>query len=174
MATYLGFLRAINLGATRKFPKAAIITAVEAAGFTDVETYINTGNVRFDTPLRSRARIEAALEEAFEAAAGFAVPTIVFTRRELRAIADEAASYDHGGKHYVSLLKDVPTAAAIAAVEAVGTTDEVARVGGRAVHLLLGDNYHEARLTNAVIEKHLGVATNRNLTVIRALAEKWC
>ena len=174
MATYIGFLRAINLGAKRKFPKAAIIAAVEKAGFTDVETYINTGNVRFDTTLRSRAKIEAALEKAFEAEAGFAVPTIVFTQKELVAIADEAESFGHGGRHYVSLLKETPTGAAVKAVEAAGTAEEVARVGGRAVHLLLGDNYHEARLTNATIEKHLGVATNRNLTVVRALAEKWC
>jgi uncharacterized protein (DUF1697 family) len=174
VATYIGFLRAINLGAKRKFPKASIIKAVEAAGFTDVETYINTGNVRFDTPLRSRAKIEAALEEAFEAEAGFEVPTIVFTQRELRAIAEEAASFGHGGRHYVSLCKDVPTAEAIKRLEETSTTDEVAKVGGRAVHLLLGGNYHEARLTNAAVEKLLGVATNRNLTVIRALAEKWC
>ena len=174
MATYLAFLRAINLGAKRKFPKDAIKAAVEGAGFTDVETYINTGNVRFDSTLRSRAKIETALEEAFLADRGFEVPTIVFTPKELAAIADEAASFGHGGKHYVSLLKDAPTAAAIAAVEETSTADEVARVGGRAVHLLLGDNYHEAKLTNAAIEKRLGVATNRNLTVIRALAEKWC
>jgi uncharacterized protein (DUF1697 family) len=76
--------------------------------------------------------------------------------------------------HYVSLLKDAPSAAQIKAVEAAGTADEVARVGGRAVHLLLGANYHQAKLTNAVIEKHLGVATNRNVTVIRTLATKWC
>jgi uncharacterized protein (DUF1697 family) len=174
VATYIGFLRAINLGATRKFPKAAIIRAVEAAGFTGVETYINTGNVRFDTRLRSRARIEAALEEAFEAEAGFPVPTIVFSQAELRGIAEHAASFGHGGRHYVSLLKETPTAAAVRKVEAAGAAGEVAKVGGRAVHLLLGENYHEARLTNAVVEKHLGVATNRNLTVIRALAEKWC
>jgi len=174
MATWIGFLRAINLGAKRKFAKADIVAAVEAAGFTGVETYINTGNVRFDTTLRSRAKIEAALEKAFEAEAGFAVPTIVFTQKELVAIADEAESFGHGGRHYVSLLKETPTAAAVKAVEAAGTAEEVARVGGRAVHLLLGDNYHEARLTNATIEKHLGVATNRNLTVVRALAEKWC
>jgi len=173
VATYIGFLRAINLGATRKFPKASIIKAVEAAGFTDVATYINTGNVRFDTTLRSRARIEAALEEAFEAEAGFAVPTIVFTQKELRAIADEAASFGHSGKHYVSLLKSAPSEAAVAMLEERSSAEEVAKVGGRAVHLLLGDNYHEARLTNAVVEKALGVATNRNLTVVRALADKW-
>jgi uncharacterized protein (DUF1697 family) len=173
VATYIAFLRAINLGATRKFPKASIVRAVEAAGFTDVATYINTGNVRFDTTLRSRARIEAALEKAFETEAGFAVPTVVFTQKELREIAEHAESFGHGGRHYVSLLKATPTAAAIKKLEESNSADEVARVGGRAVHLLLGDNYHEARLGNALVEKHLGVATNRNLTVIRALAEKW-
>ena len=174
MATYIAFLRAINLGAKRKFPKAAIIKAVEAAGFTDVETYINTGNVRFDSTLRSRAKVEAALEKAFEAEAGFEVPTIVFTPKELKAIAEEAASFGHGGQHYVSLLKETPSAAAVKKLEEANNADEVAKVGGRAVHLLLKGQYHQAKLTNAVIEKHLGVATNRNLSVITALAEKWC
>jgi uncharacterized protein (DUF1697 family) len=173
MATYIAFLRAINLGAKRKFPKDAIKAAVEGVGFEDVETYINTGNVRFSTTLRSRAKIEATLEKAFLEDRGFEVPTIVFTPKELRAIADEAAGFGHGGRHYVSLLKDEPSAAAMRAVEELSTAEEVARVGGRAVHLLLGENYHEARLTNAVVEKHLGVATNRNLTVIEALADRW-
>ena len=173
MATYIAFLRAINLGAKRKFPKDAVRTAVEAAGMSDVETYLNTGNVRFATTMRSRARIEATLEQAFLADRGFEVPTIVFTPAELRAVAEEAASFAHTGRHYVSLLKDEPSAAAVRAVEEASTAEEVAKVGGRAVHLLLGDNYHEARLTNAVVEKALGVATNRNLTVIKALADKW-
>lgn len=176
MATYIGFLRAINLGAKRKFAKAAIVRATEAAGFTDVETYINTGNVRFSTSLRSRAKIEAALEAAYLEEAGFEVPTIVFTQAELRSIASDALRFadGHEGRHYVSLLKSPPSAAAIALLEERSSAEEVAKVGGRAVHLLLGANYHEARLTNAVVEKTLGVATNRNLTVVRALAEKWC
>ncbi len=41
------------------------------------------------------------------------------------------------------------------------------------MHLLLGDDYHRATLTNAVVEKHLGVSTNRNLNVIKTLAERW-
>ena len=174
MATWIGFLRAINLGARRKFPKADIVAAVEAAGFTDVETYINTGNVRFGTTMRSRARIEAALEQAFLERAGFAVPTICFTQAELREVAEHAATLDHTGRHYVSLLKDEPDAGAVRALEELSTATEVARVRGRAVHLMLGENYHEASLTNAVVERKIGVSTNRNLTVIRALAQKWC
>ena len=45
MPTYIAFLRAINVG-KRMFANAAIVQACEDAGFTDVETYINTGNVR--------------------------------------------------------------------------------------------------------------------------------
>lgn len=173
MPTYIAFLRAINLGATRKFPKAAIVAAAEKAGFTDVETYINTGNVKVTTSLRSRARVEAALEEVFAAEAGFEVPTIAFTPAELREIAEAAEGFGHDGRHYVSLLKDPPTEAGFAKLAAAGGEHETVRLTGRAVHLLLGDSYRGAKLTNAVVEKHLGVATNRNLTVIRTLAEKW-
>jgi uncharacterized protein (DUF1697 family) len=175
MATYIAFLRAINLGPTRKFPKDAIRAAAEQAGFTDVETYINTGNVRVTTKMRSRAKVEQALEKAFLEDRGFEVPTIVFTPAEVTAIAEEATDFaqDHDGVHYVSLLKDEPSAALIEKIEAAGKGEESARVGGRAVHLLLGPNYHEAKLTNASVEKLMGVATNRNLKVIRTLAEKW-
>jgi uncharacterized protein (DUF1697 family) len=174
MATYIAFLRAINVG-KRKFSKDAIGTACEAAGCTDVETYINTGNVRVTTPLRSRAKVEAVLEKAFAAEAGFEIQTIVLTPKELTTVAAyaEKAGRGHTGLHYVSLLKDAPTAAAVRKLDGAGKDGERAEVDGRGVHLLLGKDYHTAKLSNAVVEKHLGVATNRNLNVIRTLAEKW-
>jgi uncharacterized protein (DUF1697 family) len=174
MPTYIAFLRAINIG-KRTFSKDAIVAACEAAGCTDVETYINTGNVRVTTPLRSRSKVEAALEAAFEAEAGFTVPTIVLTPQELSAIAAQAEEVGaaHDGRHYVSVLKDAPSASGVKSLDGAGKEGERAVVDGRGVHLLLGQDYHSAKLSNAVVEKHLGVATNRNLNVIRTLAEKW-
>jgi uncharacterized protein (DUF1697 family) len=176
MPIYVAFLRAINLGPTRKFPKADIVAAVEAAGGEDVATYINTGNVRVTLALRSRPKVEAALERAFAADRGFDVPTIAFTPAEICAIADDAdeVGAGHEGRHYVSLLKEEPSAEGRRTLEAAGSDGERAVVRGRAVHLLLGPAYHTATLTNVEVEKALGVATNRNITVIRALAEKWC
>ncbi len=176
MATHLAFLRAINLGARRKFPRDAIVAATEAAGFTGVATHINTGNVRLETTMRSRARIESALEAVYLEDRGFEVPAIVLTTAELRAVVDEAerVAPDHAGRHYVSLLKHEPDEAAACALVARSTRDERVHVAGRGVHLVLGESYREAALGNAVVEKHLGVATNRNLTVLRALVEKWC
>lgn len=170
---WIAFLRAINLGATRKFPKAAIVAAVEAAGGTGVETYINTGNVRFAHELTDRAEVELLLEKHFEEAAGFAVPTICLTPAELRAVAAFAEGLEHTGRHYVSLLKEEPGAEAVDVLLGKQSEQERVCVEGRGVHLLLGENYHTAKLTNATVEKALGVATNRNVAVIAELARRW-
>jgi len=175
MPTFIAFLRAINLGSTRKFPKAAIVRACEEAGFTDVETYINSGNVRVTTSMRSPAKVEAALERAFAEAAGFEVPTVALTQKELRDVAGDAVDLGEGhpGRYYVSLLKKAPSAADAKKLDRAGKKGERAVVRGRGAHLLLGADYHTATLSNSLVEKHLGVATNRNLNVIRTLAEKW-
>lgn len=173
MATWIAFLRAINLGATRKFPKADIVAAVERAGGREVRTHINTGNVLLEHDADTRDEVEQALEAEFLRDRGFDVPTICVTPTELTRIAREAEAFGHTGRHYVSLLKREPTADGIARLEATSTAAEVARVGGRAVHLMVGEDYHTARLTNSLVERHLGVATNRNLTVITTLADKW-
>ena len=179
MATYAAFLRAINLGPTRQFPKGEIKAATEAAGFTDVETYINTGNVRLTTSMRSRAKIESALEASYAANRGFPVPAISFRVDELREIVDDAALIDAEigdlgeRRHYVSLLKFEPESAAVTTIEAASTEIDIARVRGRAVHLILGTAYNNTPLGNAQVEKAMGVATNRNVTVLRALADRW-
>jgi uncharacterized protein (DUF1697 family) len=85
----------------------------------------------------------------------------------------EELAVEHSGLLYVSLLKKVPSAAAVEKLTGAGKEGEHAEVQGRAAYLLLGKDYHSAKLTNAVVEKYLGVATNRNVRVIRTLAEKW-
>lgn len=175
MPTHLAFLRAINLGPTRKFPKDAIRAACESAGFTDVETYINTGNVRVTSTLRSRAKVESALEEAFRQAAGFEVPTIAFTQQEFAEIGQDAETlYAERAlsRHYVLLLKEPvsdPTA-----IEALSTDDHRAVVRGRACHLLLGSGYEAGGVDPLKVDRHIGVATNRNYNAVTTLAAKWC
>jgi uncharacterized protein (DUF1697 family) len=177
MPTYVAFLRAINLGPNRKFPKADIVAATEVAGGTDVATYINTGNVLLTSRLRSRAKVEAALEKAYEARAGFAVPTLVFTPAELAQIAADAEELTRPDleRHYLYLLKEPPAAAKVKALmEQEGAADQVV-VRGRAAHILLGEGYQAGKVDPWGVEKALGVvATNRNFNVVTTLAQKWC
>ncbi len=176
MPTFVAFLRAVNVG-KRKYPMAELRDALSAAGFEDVETHIQTGNVLFRTATRSRAKVIAALEEAMRKDRGFEVPVVLLTPAELTEVYDEARSFAKGATpkgHYLSLLADPPKAAAAKRLEARSKDGEQVQVGKRAVHLMLDGPFHEASTGNAEVERHLGVATTRNLTVIEKLVEKWC
>lgn len=176
MPTWIGFLRAVNLGATRTFSPAQIVACLDAAGFTDLATHINTGNVRLSTTRRSRERVREVMERAFARDRGFEVPVTLLTPAEVRAIADELdeVAAGHPGAHHVSLVREAPTADAIRALEALEAPGERVVVRGRAVHLLLGPEVHRSRLGNRSVEKVAGPATSRNRTVIAAIAQKWC
>jgi uncharacterized protein (DUF1697 family) len=175
---YVAFLRAINLGATRKFPKDAIKAATEAAGGSDVETYINTGNVRLTHSARSVAKVQAALEAAYAAEAGFEVPTIVFTTADLAALTARAeelhAEHDPVGNHYVTLYSAAPTAEVVEAVHALEHAGETVVVDGRAAYVLLEGDIHTSKVLSAKEFNALGKGTARTVKVLRTLVEKWC
>ena len=178
MPDYIAFLRAINLGAQRKFAKDDIVTATEAAGGRDVQTYINTGNVRLTTSMRSPSRVREALERAYAVDRGFEVPTFVFTPSELGRLADRGwelrAGNGPGARHYVALFHAPPPPAAVAALEAVEAPGERVVVEGRAAYTLVDGDIQGSRLINTKEYAALGPATSRTITVLRAVADRWC
>ena len=113
----------------------------------------------------------------YSADRGFDVPTMVFARAELVSIAADAdqlwAELGEPHSHYITLYKASPAAAATKAVHALELDGEVVRVVDRAAHLVLQRQFHESRGLNSREFKALGEGTARNVTVIRALAEKW-
>lgn len=177
MPEYVAFLRAINLGAKRKFPKADVIAATEAAGGTDVQTHLNTGNVRLTSTRRSVSAVATALEQAYAADRGFEVPTIVFTPAEVRAIVADAEALiaEHGQPTQlnVTLFASAPSPAAARAVEGLDLEDQVV-VRGRAAHVFLRGDFHTAKILRTKEFTALGQGTARNLTVLRTICERWC
>ncbi|MEO7351981.1 MAG: DUF1697 domain-containing protein [Marmoricola sp.] len=180
MPTFIAFLRAVNVG-KRQYPMAELREALTNAGFEEVATHIQTGNALVHTRMRSRAKVTAALEKTMLEDRGFAVPVVLMTPAELTETHDEALTFareftQQGNEiqgHYLTLLAEPATAAAARSFEAKSEPGEEVRVGKRAVHLLLAKSYSEASTSNAEVERHLGIATTRSLTVITKLAEKW-
>ena len=84
--TYVALLRGINVGGNRAVSMKTLKAVFEAAGMTDVRTYINSGNVLFSTKLRSRERIASRLEKAIEKEFGFAVAVLVVSETQLATI----------------------------------------------------------------------------------------
>jgi uncharacterized protein (DUF1697 family) len=175
MTTFLAFLRAINLGKNRRLPMAQLQQVLTDAGFTGVETYLATGNVRLETAKRSRSAVEAEIERVLETATGFVVPTIALSPGELTATYDAALALDVSAqRRYVTFLKDAPPAEAVAEIDAWAAPGEGARVLKRAVYWWIDHPNQQARISNARVERLAAVqGTTRDLKVVATLAERW-
>jgi uncharacterized protein (DUF1697 family) len=86
---YLAFLRGINVGGNNKVLMAELREAFEAAGFGAVSTYIQSGNVLFESD-GSRAALEGDIEAMLEGR--FKVPLVVVVRshQQLRNVIARA------------------------------------------------------------------------------------
>src|SRR5665647_3179667 len=111
MSTYIAFLRAINVGG-RFIKMADLRTGLSHKGFGDIASYIQSGNLRFTSSLRSAAKLELALETSLEELCGFTVRTIVRTPEQLAKVAAYGAGLEvplEGEvRRYVTFLKDDP------------------------------------------------------------------
>jgi uncharacterized protein (DUF1697 family) len=85
---YVALLRGINVGGNRTVSMKKLGTVFEAAGMTDVRTYINSGNVVFSSRLRSPNRIAPPLEKAIAGEFGFAVDVLVLGEPKLRSVVE--------------------------------------------------------------------------------------
>ncbi len=147
-------------------------------GFSAVESHIQTGNFLVATPLRSAEKVEQTVGRVLGAHAGYDIVAIARTPAQLTglvaavdAIPPSAAV---GGSRYVSFCVRAPTGDYASALEDWAAGGEHATVIGKDVLLEYAVPFNEAKLTGARLEKVLGVpGTARNLTVVRALAQKW-
>jgi uncharacterized protein (DUF1697 family) len=176
MSTYIAFLRAINVGG--RFIKMADLRAgLSRNGFGDVESQIQSGNLRFTSSLRSAARVEAAVETALEELCGFTVRTIVRTPSQLGELAAYGATLkaplEGDVRRYVTFLKEDPDDELVATMNGWEIAGERAHVAGREVYIWFAHPSHEAKLSNARIERRGVVATTRDWKVVSVLAEKW-
>lgn len=178
MPRHLAFLRAVNLGPLRKVPMAELRERLTAAGFTDVETHIQTGNLALTSTMRSQAKVEAAIEDLLGEWCGFEVPTMVRSPAELselrRAVEDTPPLVGEGARRYVAFAKGEVGRDAQAALTAYEETPERSRVVGRDILLEIDSQFHTAKLAGARLERLAGTPlTARDLKVVRALDEKW-
>ena len=176
MATYIAFLRAVNVGG--RFVKMADLReGLSQKGFGDVESHIQSGNLRLTTSLRSAPKVEAALETALGEVCGFTVRTIVRTPGQLGALAlygmGLTAPLGGDARRYVAFLKVDPDAELVETLNGWDLPGERAHVNGREVYLWYSHPSHEAKLSNGRIERRGVVATSRDWKVVTALDEKW-
>lgn len=177
MPHYVAFLRAVNV-AGRFVTMAELRSCLEAAGLIDVETHIQSGNVRVGSTRRSSVAVAADLRRVLSGWAGFDIPAIVRTPQEVTAIVAAVDRtpplLDQTGRRYVAFSDSAFTLEAAAALDGWDRPGERMRSLGADVLAELTVDFHKATLTNARIERITGTTTTwRDLKVVREIAQKW-
>ncbi|WP_436667174.1 DUF1697 domain-containing protein [Latilactobacillus sakei] len=90
---YIALLRGINVGGKRKVQMNLLRTAFEDAGFTNVRTYINSGNVLFETPETELAELVAVCDQLMVTTFGFSVRIAIVTADSLIAAVEQAPNW---------------------------------------------------------------------------------
>jgi len=176
MPTYIGLLRAVNLGGATQVPMAQLRELLAEVGLEEGRTLLQSGNVVF----QSRARDETALERVLARAIAerMRVRTEVFVRSS-EAWGSVVAgnpfvreARDDPSHLLVMALRNAPAEGRWKALEAAISGRERVHGSGRHAYLVYPDGIGRSRLTAARIESHLGtVGTARNWNTVTKLAE---
>ncbi|MEJ0025479.1 MAG: DUF1697 domain-containing protein [Rhizomicrobium sp.] len=175
MSVQIALLRAVNVGGTAVLPMAQLRAAVEKAGFGEVRSLLQSGNLVFDAGALTAAATEKKLEALCTKAFGLTIDIHVRTPKAFAAIVAanpfaKEAEADPGHVH-VLFLRAAPPAAAYAALQAVIKGPEVVLGGGRHAYMLYPDGMGRSKLTPAVLARHLGMpGTARNWNTVAKLS----
>lgn len=171
--TYIGLLRGINVGGKRKLKMDLLRSAVAEAGWSDVTTYIQSGNVVFTGPKQAESTVASGLEQTIEQAAGFDVTVVVLTLAGFRSVLDKnpftERAAEPGHLHYV-FLRDKVDRAAIDRLDLPSFAPEELAVGDGVVYLHLPNGMGRSKLAQALTPKTVGgEATARNHNTVQKL-----
>lgn len=165
MPTYIALLRAVNVGGTGKLPMAELKAMCVAEGFSDVQTYIASGNVVFGTKLTA-TKAKAALERRLQEYAGKPVDVIIRSAEEMADVL-KANPFPKAPPNFTVaiFLDDSPPADALKHIK--GRQDEEVRLGKREIYVAYGSGMGRSKLKIPAAAK----GTARNINTIAKLLE---
>lgn len=184
MSTYVALLRGINVGGRNKVAMADLREVVASLGHSEVATYIQSGNIVFNTAESSTSALAADLERAIEKALGVSPRVVVLSRDELANVIDANPYPDEPNPKTVHaiFLAEAPApeiADRIADVERraarKGSGQDRVTLIGRTLYLHTPDGFGRSELAALLLRgdgKSIGAsATARNWATVTKLLE---
>jgi uncharacterized protein (DUF1697 family) len=174
MARYVALLRGVNIGPRNRVAMPALREALEEAGFEDVKTYVQSGNVVLSSRAKAetvRQKVERVIAERF----GLEIAVVVRTRAELAAVVKRnplRKVATEPKRYQVSFLSGKLSAKVVRDLEETAAADERVVVSGREVYAWHPQTVARSKLWAKLAGKNLGVtATARNWATVEALLE---
>lgn len=172
MPILIALIRGINVGGHKMIKMADVKVLCESLGLRDVRTHLQSGNVVFRTTKTDRTRLAKQLEDAL----GVSAKVILRSPEELQSVIasnpmpEEAQRAPSG--FIVMFLSAKPAAAAMQSLRDAYSGPEKMHLHGTELYIAYTAGMGTSKLTNALIERKLGVAgTARNWNTVTKLVE---
>ena len=170
---YVALLRGINVGKGPRVPMKTLTETLEGLGLSNVATYLNSGNVVFESGL-SASELTRLIEEELERAFGEKIPTLVKTSAEMIAIAESIPSEwesSAGEQTYVAyLFSDVANPGLVEELPVRKEFMSIFYTPGAIVWNIKRENYNRSQITKIVGHGSYARMTTRNVNTARKLA----
>ncbi|XDD50940.1 DUF1697 domain-containing protein [Leptospira sp. WS92.C1] len=171
MKTYIAMLRGINVSGQKKILMKDLSALFESLEFTNVKTYIQSGNVLFQSKNKNVNELILSIEKKIVDTFGFEVVVLIRTKEELgTVIRSNPFSKKDSSRIYVSFLNKVKKNPDLTEIERVKIKGEELIVQGKEIYFFSPKGYGTTKLSNNFLEKKLEVsATTRNWKTVVAL-----
>ncbi|MGH2889342.1 MAG: DUF1697 domain-containing protein [Solirubrobacteraceae bacterium] len=167
-------LRGVNLGPTRRLPMADLRALLRQAGYGDVRTYLQSGNVVLDADSDSPEPVAATVAALIAKHFRFEVPIVARGAAELAAVVERnplGAVADDPKRYQVSFLSAPLSRQVARRLVAAAVPPELVAIDGREIYAWHPNGIARSKLWNAVSGR-LGVtATARNWATVSTLLE---
>jgi uncharacterized protein (DUF1697 family) len=184
MPKYVAFLRAINVGG-HIVKMDHLRSLFESLGFSNVETFIASGNVIFDSASKNTKALEKKIAGCLQEIFGYQVATFVRSLAELKEVARNQPFPAAEPKTvntakpvpavlYIAFLAETPDVETKKKLLSFSTEIDLLHLSEREVYWLSRKNLSESKFSAALIEKTLKMkATLRNSNTIQRITAKY-
>jgi uncharacterized protein (DUF1697 family) len=178
MPRYIAFLRAVNVGGHNTVKMDFLRQLFESLGFSNVETFIASGNVVFEAKSKNAQALERGIENRLREALGYEVATFIRTDAELAAVARykpfSQSDLDGAVALNIAFLADGLDGKSSERLIALRTDIDDFHIHGREIYWLCRQRQSGSKVSNAVLENALGQkSTLRGATTIKRMAAKY-
>jgi len=170
---HVALLRGVNVGGKNKLPMQDLARIFADAGCTDVQTFIQSGNVVLTAHADVLKNLSVAVKAAIETQFGYRVPVIIRGHQQL-ARAIESNPFLLAAKPektlHLCFLADTPSEEAVKGLDPDRSPGDSFHVSGQEVYLHLPNGLGNSKLTNAWLDAKLStVSTVRNWNTVLKL-----
>jgi len=175
---YIALLRGINVGGKRKLLMADLKALFSKLGFSNIITYIQSGNVVFESDkdeknIKLASQIETAIQEHFK----LDVPVMIKKTNEWKQIISDNPFLNDKNigieRLHLTLLDGIPEQDQIDDLKQIKLDSEQFEVIGQEVFLCCKDKFSsKSKMTNTLFEKKFKCkSTSRNWKTVMKLSE---